>query len=48
MVKIMDNTDIKIQRKKREIAELTKILDNAKKDLWVLEQRKKEEDRNRR
>ena len=44
----MDNTDIKIQRKKREIAELTKILDNAKKDLWVLEQRKKEEDRNRR
>lgn len=45
MVIYMEDIDRKIQNKKNEIATLTKMLDNAKKDLWNLEHIKKSQDK---
>jgi hypothetical protein len=45
MVIYMEDIDRKIQNKKNEIATLTKMLDNAKKDLWTLEHIKKSQDK---
>lgn len=42
----MTNLDREIQSKKIEIETLTRLLDNAKRDLRTLENQKKAEDKN--